>query len=189
MTTSDQPTTTPETFNPGPALRSGLNLIWDIEYADRDGVVTNRRITVKSLHGQKYPKFAKAWCHLRNEERHFDLYNIQSATEVLSGQQIPVTYQLLTFLNDQATRWHPVEPPISLTITDAEGRVWLFKAEHVRAFQSSATIRGHGQVIKSDKQRKWSGTKSFYANMCQSIAFTETGEDVGDIDAFLSSLV
>lgn len=176
-------------FDPGPLIRDNINSEWDIEYVDRDGVVTSRRITVKALYGKKYPKFAKAWCHLRQEERHFNLYNMETAIEVSSGRKVPVTYQLIEFLDSHASRLHPVENPINLTITDTQDRVWAFEVQFVRAFQGSAHLQGHGKIIKSDKSRKWSGDKSFYPSMCKSIILTETGEDVGDVTAFLASLV
>lgn len=87
-------------FDPGPTMADGLNLDWQIVYTDRDGETTTRTITVKSLHGEQWPKYAFAFCHLRKEPRHFNLYNIQKAVDARTGKSVPVTDHLLDWIRD-----------------------------------------------------------------------------------------
>ncbi len=89
-------------FDLGEVKASNLNMDWDITYEDRNGEITERRITVKSLHGERhYPKYAFAYCHLRKEPRHFNLYNIHEAYIGDTYQEVPVTYHLLDWIDDQ----------------------------------------------------------------------------------------
>lgn len=85
-------------FDPGPMLADDLNLSWQIRYCDPTGRRTERQITVHSLFGERHPKYAYAHCHLRNDMRHFNLYNVEEATDVETGEVIPVTYGLLDWI-------------------------------------------------------------------------------------------
>lgn len=58
------------------ALRSGQQL--EIEYRDDNGQVTTRKIDIQSINGDKI----KAYCHLRQALRVFDLAKIKKATVV-----------------------------------------------------------------------------------------------------------
>ena len=75
-----------EAFNrPAPA---GLRY-W-IEYADKDGVVTEREIEPKSIHllPREPEIFLRAYCHLRREERTFHTSRVIQATNLKTGRQI-----------------------------------------------------------------------------------------------------
>lgn len=88
-------------FDPGPRRTRAIG-DWDIVYVDRDGVITERRIAVRGLYGVPYPRYARAWCHLRRETRHFRLDRIDRATDVMTGAPVPVTAHLLDWV---VTRW------------------------------------------------------------------------------------
>lgn len=66
------------------------NHLFRIEYADADGVVSQRDITPKSIHlirGQP-DLLIKAHCHLRNEERTFRSDRILSCRNMKTGRVI-----------------------------------------------------------------------------------------------------
>ncbi len=94
----------PIDFDPGPMLADGLALEWDIVYRNREGQQSERRITVKSLYGNRYPKYVLAYCHLRREDRHFNLYNCIEARDVNTGDVVPVTNHLLKWLAGRASQ-------------------------------------------------------------------------------------
>ncbi|PJK29962.1 hypothetical protein [Minwuia thermotolerans] len=85
-------------FDAGPTLLGNLDAEWDIWYEDRNGRTSKRRITVRSLHGAKYPKYVRAWCHGRRDWRHFNLYNVRNAIDVETGEKVPVTRHLIDWL-------------------------------------------------------------------------------------------
>ncbi len=87
-------------FDPGPILADHLDMNWSIVYRDGQGNTSRRVITVQSLHGTKYPKYAYAYCHLRKEMRHFNLYNVVKAEDLESGEEVPVTNHLLDWIED-----------------------------------------------------------------------------------------
>lgn len=179
-------------FDPGPSLADNLNLVWDIAYTDRNGESTERRITVRSLHGKRYPKFAFAFCHLRNEMRHFDLYSITRATEADTGFEVPVTYQLIPWIGNREDRLRAArlrttaEADVSAfgvsLIVEAGGETFTVAVEHASANGEFSTIRGKAKRARTDTKRAWSGQKTFYSNSCTLVALAETGE-VFDPDA------
>lgn len=173
-------------FDPGPCLADNLNLEWEISYTDRNGECTERRITVRSLYGKKYPKFVFAFCHLRNEMRHFDLYSISRAIEVDTGYHIPVTYQLIPWINDHQNRLRDVQRQTTITtdvsgfgvtlIIETGGETFTVDVEHAEANGDRSIIRGKARRAKTSTKRAWSGQKSFYSNTCTTVALAETGE-------------
>jgi hypothetical protein len=85
-------------FDAGPVLAQGLDLLAEIAYRDRDGAPTKRRITVRRLHGSEDPeygntgwifvRYAYAWCHERQDYRHFAVSRIESLTDLSTGEVI-----------------------------------------------------------------------------------------------------
>jgi hypothetical protein len=61
-----------------------------IEYADRDGVVTERRIEPRSIHliRNRPELYIRAFCHLRNSERNFHTARIHKCLNVQTNRQI-----------------------------------------------------------------------------------------------------
>jgi len=88
----------PFKFDPGPVLLDGLDLNWILCYFDKDDNETQRPITVKALHGEKYPKYIQAYCHLRKAPRFFNIYNIEEAIDAKTGELIPVLHGLLEWI-------------------------------------------------------------------------------------------
>ena len=79
----------------GPVLASGLHYDAEIVYRDRGDVQTVRRITVQRLHGERdldtgwiYARYAFAWCHLRQDFRHFAVSRIEALTDPETGEVI-----------------------------------------------------------------------------------------------------
>lgn len=189
------PSQTPvETFDPGPIIADDLSLDWDIRYIDRDGVVTDRRITVNSLHGSKHPRWATAFCHLRRDIRHFNLYNVDTAVDVDTGENIPVTYHLLDWIADQERRKRDDISDKGITLEIVTNDAYNRPSERWAIDVTSAiiqpnglcAIRGKGRREKTTSMRKWTGTKSFYADMCKSITDKASGEVFDNLDDFVT---
>lgn len=94
-TTSARPETRPD--NPRfPTWDAAMNRVvtddlrFNIEYSDRDGVVTEREITPKSIHLQPGEPAVHivAYCHLRNEERTFHSDRILGAFNLKTRRHI-----------------------------------------------------------------------------------------------------
>ena len=66
----------------------------DVEYADADGVVTRRTITVRRVEGEGDEANVVALCHLRHAERRFRAARMMNVRDKLSGVSIldPVGY-------------------------------------------------------------------------------------------------
>lgn len=165
-------------FDPGPLIRR-VNEDWNIVYKDRNGERTSRNISVKALYGDTYPKYAEAYCHLRREVRHFNLYNVMTATDVESGLPVPVTYHLLNWLDRKELRRddgritdldHP------LNIETVSGETWNFTLQGVIVLDGVPHARGRGTRARSDVHRQWTGNKTFTPDTCATVTDGATGE-------------
>jgi len=100
---SHPPVTAPESklpdFDPGAALRQGIERDWHIHYMDRQGRKSRRRITVKSVHGEDYPRYIRAFCHLRHDNRFFAVAAISQAQDIATGLSVPLGSALLPWLD------------------------------------------------------------------------------------------
>lgn len=61
----------------------------EIEYADVDGVVTRRGITLMNVEAQSHAIYIRAICHLRGAERTFRADRMLSVRDKKSGQVVP----------------------------------------------------------------------------------------------------
>ena len=159
-------------FDPGPTLRDGMNEDWRIRYVDRDGEETSRTITVLALHGETHPKYIFAFCHLRQDHRHFNVYNVQAATDA-AGNKVPVTYQLLPWLDQrdlgtiggrgEGSRVEHVLPePVPVTMrNDTTGEVWDMQISTVLIRYGVPLVRGRATRRQTPHHRKWTGQKTF----------------------------
>lgn len=80
-------------YDLGELRADGLNLTWVIEYEDAKGCETERRITVREVYcpaHANYPKYLRAYCHLRKEDRTFNVFNIVSAHDAETGEVVPL---------------------------------------------------------------------------------------------------
>lgn len=153
-------------FDPGPTLRDGMNEDWRIRYVDRDGEETSRTITVLALHGETHPKYIFAFCHLRQDHRHFNVYNVQAATDA-DGNKVPVAYQLLPWLDQRDQRRHDrvehvLAEPVPVTMrNDTTGEVWDMQISTVLIRYGVPLVRGRATRRKTPHHRKWTGQKTF----------------------------
>ena len=71
------------------SLGRATNITLQIEYRGSDGLRTRRKIDVKFLYPTRgYPSHLLAYCHLREEDRTFNMPSIISANEYSSGEEI-----------------------------------------------------------------------------------------------------
>ncbi|MDF1734934.1 MAG: hypothetical protein P1U37_06585 [Minwuia sp.] len=159
-------------FDPGPTLRDGMNEDWRIEYVDRDDVQTTRTITVLSLHGEKYPKYIHAFCHLRQDHRHFNVYNIVTVTDA-AGHAVPVTRHLLDWLHQRDLGTiggggegnrveHELAEPVPVVIrNDRTGETWDMQVSVFMVRYGTPLIRGRATRRKTKHHGKWTGQKTF----------------------------
>lgn len=183
-------------FDPGPTILTDINVEWEIVYQDRDDEQTERRITVRSVHGSKYPKYIKAYCHLRNEERHFNLYNILKGKEAETGSPIPQRVNdIPAWINGHEQRLMKISNKIdiqrrkiALIIRTRDGATFDVTVNEAFVKNGTSAIRGRAVKQNREGERKWAGQKTFYSHMCEAVFSRDTGEIFADINEVFSSI-
>ena len=79
---------------------TGIKLI--LLYADVDGVITERTITLVEIEGRMaegkfWPNLLHAWCHLRQDNRHFAVSRIQRLTDPITGDVFDKKVEIVGF--------------------------------------------------------------------------------------------
>jgi hypothetical protein len=69
----------------------------EIKYCDRDGEITNRKIDILYIAASDYNNdyYIKAFCHLRNEDRTFNIERIQKTT--VNGSSVDIIQYIVDF--------------------------------------------------------------------------------------------
>ena len=82
--------------------RIGSHPYFFIEYADADGVITERKICVLGLRMRGERSLIKAWCHLRYGPRWFRADRILAARDLATGRTVVdlPSYLLLNYRKD-----------------------------------------------------------------------------------------
>lgn len=62
--------------------------LYDIEYVDQDGVITDRRIGVIGYYSEEGAAYIVAYCFLRENQRTFRVDRISKMIDATTGQQV-----------------------------------------------------------------------------------------------------
>lgn len=180
----------------GKVLVGNLALNWRIEYQDNNGVVTTRDIIVRELIGRKYPHYARAFCLLRKEVRHFQLYRMSGVLQDGAPIKNPQEYADLlwrehigeaprgTAAEKLATERRTAQPGVTLGIRTEQGTFHVEVVEY-RVTPQRIVIRGKAHRLPTEQKKAWRGAKTFYLSASDEVFDIETGELIPDVDTAL----
>lgn len=100
--------------------------IFQINYRDRDGETTERKITVKRIYRENYRNYIEAYCHLRRDNRTFILERIEGyLIDTATGEMIdPDALSPLKTQQKQAVSGDELNTALHLKVTEtSEGWV------------------------------------------------------------------
>lgn len=181
-------------FDPPPVVLDGLDLDWEILYRDREETVTRRRITVHALHGERYPRYIRAFCMTRRAERTFDVYRIVEAYDTRTREEVPVTYRLLDWIDEQRNpepapaQISDLDFPLTIIGQGTYAETWDIAVTEAHIHYGHHGVRGRTTRRKDKHHRKWSGRKTIYDDMSAQVIDPETGEDLGPMKALVIKL-
>ena len=165
---------------------------WHITYISRNGDETERDIGVKQLLGypdQPYPRYLYAWCYLRKEHRHFNVYNIVDCIDE-DGQEPPVTYKLIEWLKEKERaaeymeKVTKLEAERSFLYTTGSGEKYVVKLTHFVDMKNGAFLGNRRKIIKSGEPGKRETTVNIYSyTAANGYVDSETGEVIPDWEA------
>ncbi|MDF1735800.1 MAG: WYL domain-containing protein [Minwuia sp.] len=168
-------------FDPGPALRQGMNETWRIQYSDRNGVWTERTVLVLSLHGDRFPKYLHAYCWLRRDYRHFRVANIDVAVDA-DGQRVPVGPRLLDWLDQRERDRHvnaayELSEPVPVVVRNwASGETWDMAVTAVLVRNGRPLVRGPATRRVTPHHPERRGLKTFGHDNDTDICDPDTSE-------------
>ena len=191
------------TASMGATLLDGLSLEWSILYEDRNGDAALRDITVQAFVGRKVPYYAKAFCHLRQEERHFQFDRMIRVTDKRTGREIrdPAAYarsywdEARGYISTGST-YQQYLAPRPVTIANAlepsrmigircEGFDWTVDVSEHGLHYDRPYVRGRAKRPRSENLRAWTGTRSLYLDQPHTLFDPNTGEEIPSLEDWL----